>query len=406
MRHIRSTKTTHRLAGLLVSLIAVIPSVEAGVPDAFREQVTLALKTELETSGIPSVQVAISHKGQMLFNDAQGKSDLENHVSATAQTRYRTASVSKWLTATAAMMLFEQGQLDLDQPVQTYCPQYPVKHKPLTSRQLLNHTGGVRHYQDYDKLMELADTQAKKQQITLKRLSESHSAFTRHTDVLTPLNAFKDDPLLFDPGSSWQYTSFGYRLLGCVIAGAANSAYSQFMEERIFAPSGMQSTTADDAWAIVPHRAQGYRLNRDKTLRRADLRDVSDNLPAGGHLSTAGDLVRFVNSWQGALISEASRHQMLPPAPAQSDTDADRSWRDLIPSADTYGYGVMQWSKYRPGMIGHTGRQAGTASIVVYLPGSDTAVAVMTNAKGWMGYLEFVMQLVEITESYIREEAG
>ena len=115
-----------------------------------------------------------------------------NAVPATADTRYRTASVAKPLTATIVMSLAEQGQLDLDAPVQRYCPEYPTKEWPLTTRHLLGHLGGVRHYKN----------------------PQEASSTQHYFDLRSALSTFAADPLLHEPGSKFLYSSFGYNLLG------------------------------------------------------------------------------------------------------------------------------------------------------------------------------------------------
>ncbi|WP_339075399.1 serine hydrolase domain-containing protein [Teredinibacter turnerae] len=118
-----------------------------------REQISTAALAELERTGTPSIQVAVRYDGSLLFNGAFGLADVENNVQATASSRYRTASVAKWFTATAAMRLVDGGLLDLDAPIQKYCAAYPVKTYQITTRHLLTHTAGVRGYLDYDELV-------------------------------------------------------------------------------------------------------------------------------------------------------------------------------------------------------------------------------------------------------------
>lgn len=123
-------------------------------------------------------------------------------------------------------------------------------------------------------------------------MQEALSSHTRYNDVIAPLDTFKDDELVFEPGTDWLYSSFGYRLLACVLQGASNTRYVDLMDRVVFAAAGMSHTVPDDAWAVIPHRVSGYRIERG-TARRADSKDVSENLPAGGCLSTASDLVRL-----------------------------------------------------------------------------------------------------------------
>ncbi len=363
------------------------------------ENIDVIAKEEIKNSGTPSLQIAIGYKDRIVYEKAFGFSDLENQVSASTETKYRTASIAKWFTATSAMTLVEDGLLDLDKPVQEYCPSFPKKRWDINARQLLTHTAGIRGYFDFDELIQNSKDPKEIEKLQKKQLREELSLHTRYDDVIKPLDLFKDDPLIFEPASDWSYTSFGYRILACVMQGASDQEFQTLMEESIFKKSKMKNTIPDDAWAIVPSRAAGYRLHRDKSIRRADLRDVSENLPAGGYLSTASDLVRFALMFNRGLLTQEFKELMTSPVIVDYiDLESEKGWRDAMPNRAMYGYGVMLWSKYVPGMAGHTGRQAGAASILVLIPNKELSIAVMSNAKGWNGYLNFVMRLVDAIE--------
>lgn len=361
---------------------------------------------ELKSSGLPSLQIAIGNGKSIVFEGAYGLADVENNVPATTHTKYRTASVSKWLTASAAMALADKGMLDLDKPVQVYCPQFPQKKWPVTTRQLITHTSGVRHYADYDAALASAKTEDERNRIEARRLRDQLGTYTRYTDVIGPLANFKGDPLLFMPGSDWTYSSYGYRVLSCVIQGATAKDYSSVMSELVFSPLEMANTVEDDSFAIVPHRASGYTLGEGKSLQRAELRDVSENLAAGGHLSTATDLVKFALAFDsGQLLSAEVRTLMSRPL-VNDDGPSAPTWRDVIPSREKYGYGMMMFPEGGAVRVGHTGRQAGSSSIVILDPENHISIAVMTNAKGWNGSLELTKAIERIASSYLRERSA
>jgi len=384
---------------------ATAGNLEAGAARLLNERVAQAATTELKETGVPSLQIAIGFDGRIVFEGAYGLADVENDVAATTRTRYRTASISKWMTAAAALRLAEHGKLDLDAPIQRYCPEFAEKRWTITSRHLLTHTSGVRHYADYDSELENAETDEQRADVERRRDRDRLGEYTRYTDVVSPLQNFGDDPLEFEPGTAWQYTSLGYRVLGCVIQGAAGQSYRETLREFVFDATGMADTLADDAWQIIPRRAQGYRMSGDEPLRRADMRDVSENLPAGGHLATATDLVTFALALRaGAIVSDTHRDLMSRPltAPAEQAAEAP-SWRDAIPSEDKYGYGVMFFPDDGRWWHGHTGRQAGASAIVMQAPDSDLTIAVMTNAKGWRGFISFSSVLRTIAEEALED---
>jgi CubicO group peptidase (beta-lactamase class C family) len=385
---------------LCFTQIAILLVAAPATGSTFHEEIELAIRAELEQSGVPSLQVAVGRKGEIVYDGAFGLADLEQYVAASPETRYRSASISKWLTATATMKLVEQGRLDLDQSIHEYCPQFPKKRWRITARHLLTHTSGIRDYADYEAELAQAASDDERADIERRQNRDALGTYTRYTDVIAPLVNFKDDPLVFEPGTAWLYTSFGYRVLACVIEGVAGQTYQSLLDAEVLEPAGMTRTVADDAWTVVPNRAAGYRLIRGDPIRRADMRDVSENLPAGGHLTTATDLIRFAQAFQaGQLVSPESASLMTQGLSSEAvDTDNYASWRYAIPSRDRYGYGIMSFPNEMQLWIGHTGRQAGASSIVVLAPEQGLSIAVLTNVKGWGGYLSLVRKISAIVE--------
>src|SRR5882762_8637571 len=111
-----------------------------------RTQIEYAVHKFMATNDIPGISVGVVENGQHEWSGGFGMADLENSVPATAHTLYRLASISKPITATAAMLLWQRGKLDLDAPIQKYCPAFPLKGSPISTRQTLAHLGGIRHY--------------------------------------------------------------------------------------------------------------------------------------------------------------------------------------------------------------------------------------------------------------------
>ena len=362
----------------------------------WQEVITKMAIEELRQSGTPSLQIAIGFKDSILFENAYGLADIENNVKATIKTKYRTASVSKLWTATLTMMLVNQGKLNLDTPIQKYCSYFPEKDFAISTRQILTHTSGIRHYADYETQLSKATNAIDSMNVERSRMKDKLGTFTRYTNLSTPLDNFKNDPLKFKPGTDWLYTSFGYRVLGCIIEGASGKSYISLMDE-LFQTANMENTTVDDAWAIVPNRASGYRIESDRAIRKADMRDVSENLPAGGHLTTASDLIRFVQAfYHEKFIDETSIKLMSTPYSDNLEIDTPSSWRDAIPSEHRYGHGVMIFPDGKTRKIGHTGRQAGASAIVYLIPESELSIAVMSNSKGWNGYITFTKKIEKV----------
>lgn len=339
-------------------------------------QIDSVVAAQMAETGAPALSVAVGRGGVLIWARGYGSADLEHDAPATAETRYRTASISKWMTAIAAMRLVEAGKFDLNAPVQRYCPVFPQKRWPVTSRHLLTHRAGIRHY--WGSNDEPNDTPEERARLRDRSQAEQIGQYTRYTNVITPVSQFKDDSLLFEPGTRFHYSSHGFRLLGCVLRGAAEQPYADLMQELVFEPAGMTSTLTDDHYAIIAHRAAGYWRRGGGALLRAPYRDVTENLPAGGHLSTAPDLVRFAMAFDaGSLVSEKSIAEMTAypefPNGLPLATDAE----------GYYGYGVnvvLSHKGYR--LLLHSGGQSGTATFLVLVPEEDLAVAAMTNLQG------------------------
>src|SRR6202162_789829 len=145
-------------------------------------RIDAAVSKFMASTHVPGMSVAVVENGEYEWAQGFGFADLENNVPATEHTLYRLASISKSLTATAAMQLFERGQLDLDAPVQKYCPSFPQKPWPITTRQVMGHLAGIRHYKSGSQ-------------------DDPEVGNTKHFEkqIEAGLNFFKQDPLLSPP---------------------------------------------------------------------------------------------------------------------------------------------------------------------------------------------------------------
>jgi serine beta-lactamase-like protein LACTB len=366
------------------------------LPDVIRD----AAEREMKRAGAPSVQIAASYDSVTRVNRAFGTANVEHNVAATTTTRYRMASVAKWFTATEAMRLAATGRFDLDAPIQAYCPRFPRKRWPVTARQLLTHTSGLRHDHDYDRELTDAKTDAERLAVVIRREREALGRFTRYSDVIAPLANFADDALLFEPGTEWSYSSPDYRVLSCVLEGAAGKPFTRLMQEDIFTPAGMAHTVPDDAWAIIPERAGLYQVhNAELALRHANYRDVSENLAAGGYLSTASDLLGFALRFSAAaLIASDDVRLMITPVvvTASPSPTSTANIPVEVPSYQRYGYGVMLFPTDAGTWFGHSGRQDGASTLVVVSPDRRCAVAVMMNVRSWSNGFDFVRSICSI----------
>ena len=338
-----------KILALLVLLATLPVGLQAQLTPAQAAAVEQVASTRMSERFIPGLSVAIVIGDGPVWTGAWGFADLENFVPVTPHSSFRLGSISKPITAVAAMLLVEQGRLDLDAPVQTYVPGFPVKQWPVTTRLLLSHQAGIRHYR--------------------KDYSDFNS--TRHFwSVTEALEMFAGDPLEFEPGTAFLYSSFGFNLAGAVIGRVAGMPYDQFVRESVLVPVGALSTQPDDVYRLVPHRVRGYRLRSSGILENCALADTSNKIPGGGWLSTARDLVLFSRGlMNGKLLSPASVDQMW----------SERKTR----SGESTGYG-LGWRPAKRGkmrVVAHGGSQQGADTYLLLAPEQKIAIAVLANLE-------------------------
>lgn len=344
-------------AALSVLLLAALtgPALAAEPPlsDAQIHDIRTLIGTAMERHHAPGATFAIGIGDQIVWTEGFGWADVENHVRALSNTAYRTASIGKPMTATAVMMLWERGKLDLDAPIQRYCARFPEKPWPITTRDLLSHTSGIRAPNDS---------------------SEMYNAH-HYDQVSDALDLFDRDSLTMRPGADFLYTTWGYVTLGCVLEGVTGEEYRTLMKRMIFDPAGMSATRDDDPRAIIPNRARGYALD-DSLLENSGATDMSHKMAAGGWVTTAPDLVRFMQAWMdGKFVSAKTQALMLSPyvLPRHGGT------------VDNYGMGwfLDDYHGMRAGF--HGGGTPQVSAIAWFVPEKHLAIAGFFNLENIPG---------------------
>lgn len=301
-------------------------------------------RTVVKAQNLPGISVAIYRGGSGIVAFAVGYADIEKKIPATPKLLYRLASISKPITAVAVAELAAEGKLDLDKPAQQYCPAFSG-HPEVTTRELLSHRSGVHHYK-----------------------SPATAQNTIHYASLNDaVMSFAGDPLEFPAGTRFQYSSYGFTVLGCEIEGASGQSYEAFVRQRVLAPADMHDTDVDDARVAAEAKVAFYSLQETKLVRAA-LLDTSDRLPGGGWLSTPTDMVKFASSVRGLLGPDWTR----------------RMWTESTKAGEPmhYGLGWVLASIAGHNAVEHTGGQAGTSTSLILIPDADLAVAVFTNRDG------------------------
>lgn len=361
MTLIRPRRNRHlSLLALIFIAVATISASAAWAADEpqlaadKRVQIEKAVAKFMSASHAPGVAVGVVENGQYEWAGGFGFADLENNVPASEHTLFRLGSISKPITAVGALELWERGQLDLDAPVQKYCPVFPQKGSPITTREVLGHLAGIRHYK--------AETQ-----------DDPEIGNTKHFDnpIEAGLKFFENDALLSPPGTHFHYSTQGYTLAGCVMEGASKVKYVDFVRQNVLLPAGMEHTQADDRFAIIPYRTRFYDKTGSGAVQNADFLDSSYKIPGGGWLSSAEDMARFeVAILNDKLLRRSTR---------------DLMWTLLKPSdgsEDSYGLGWGAFTEDGIRLVGHSGGQQGTSTDFLIAPDVRAGVVVLANMEG------------------------
>jgi len=345
MKHIR------RFVGyFLLSALVFALSLFAQASLRYEKEITLFedfVQKQMQTDHIPGLSVAFM-KDDFIWAKGFGWADLENKTPATARSAYRLASNTKSMTAVAVLQWGEKGKIDLDAEVQTYVPYFPRKRWPVTVRQLLGHLGGISHYRNYD--------------------AEGH--IKEHKDTRESLEIFADFELVAEPGTKYNYSSYGYNLLGAVIEGAAKEPYADYMRENLWRPLEMTDTSMDDPTEILPNRVRGYRLV-DGEVKNSEFVDISSRFAGGGTRSTVLDLLKYAKGFHSfQMLSPKSIDLMLTSMATQDGhfTDYGMGW-SIVPVNGRFH-------------VSHTGAQAETRTLLLRFPKINFAIALAYNFEG------------------------
>lgn len=331
--------------------VAVPPYAQVEPASTWLPAITRARAFVIDTMkklGAPGASVTVMKNGQIIWSEGFGLADVEQQVAVTPLTRFRVGSVSKSLTSAALGLLVQEGRIDLDAPVQRYVPGFPVKRWPITVRQVAGHLAGIRHYQG--------------EEFVLKR----HWA-----SVHDGLAIFKDDSLLFEPGTRYSYSTYGWSLISAVIEGAGGQPYLDFMNTRVFGPLGMHNTVAEFVDSLIPHRARFYtRGDSGGGVINATFVDNSYKWAGGGFLSTTEDLGRFGDALLDGTLLKPATVQLL--WTSQKTRDGKET-----------GYG-MGWRTDKDSAgrrrVWHSGgSEGGTAYLLIY-PDQKLIISVLVNS--------------------------
>lgn len=359
MTHLTFKRTLKPLSYLAAGC-ALLPAAPVLAETADMEhagRVSDRILTALATAnGVPGMSAAIWKDGEIVWHGETGYRDVEQRLPVDENTVFRFASVSKIFAVTAAARLREQGKLDVDQPVREIVGDLDNGWAPLTARQLAAHTSGIPHYQDID-------------------ANRGGRHFASESDAV---EVFKDRDLLFAPGSSYNYSSYGYTLLGAVIEQSTGRPFLDYLASELVQglPIGPDATDQGH-----PNASKAYDYSSG-TLAPSAKHDYSYSISGAGIGGTAEGLARFGGKiLSGNVISDTSFEWMLQPARLTNGTV-------IMDDEFPVGFGLRGGTDADGERIAHhAGVTQGARSVLVMYPDREFAVSVLSNAP-WVSAIE------------------
>ncbi|MEP1306963.1 MAG: serine hydrolase domain-containing protein [Balneola sp.] len=335
---------------LLLLLYIALP------PQLFSQDLSLAIhkadsiSQEFYTKySLPGLSISVYKGDGVIWSKGYGYADVENKIPVSpSETLFRIGSVSKTITAAGMGVLIQNNKIDPKKEIQEYVPDFPEKKYPITVKQVAGHIAGIRSYKG-DEFMNTK----------------------KFTTVTEGLKFFKDDSLLFEPGTQYQYSSYGWNLISAVIEGASNEAFLPFMKREVFEPLGMDNTVPDWADQDIKNRAKFY-IWRNGTNIEAPYVDNSYKWAGGGFIGTTEDMIRFGKAHldYDFLDEETQKILMFPQSLNDGkDTNYGMGWSGFKDSSTGY------W-------VGHTGGSVGGTTMFLISKEHRMVIAYTINRSG------------------------
>jgi D-alanyl-D-alanine carboxypeptidase len=332
-----------------LDLNAIPRPADFALPHLSQSEVIAGARKEIEkevASDRFAGAVLVAKDGKPIFSEAYGLADREHKTPNTVKTRFRIGSMNKMFTAVSTLQLVQAGKLSLQDPIGKYLTDYPNKDvaTKVTIHHLLTHTGGTGDFfgPEFDA-----------HRLELRTLQDY-------------VNLFGKRDLKFEPGSKWEYSNYGFLLLGLIIEKVSGQSYYDYVREHVYTPAGMTSTGSEPEDQAVPDRSIGY-TKMDSTV----LKPNTDTLPwrgtsAGGGYSTVEDLAKFAAALENHKLLNAQYTEMLTTGKPGTP---DNSY--------AYGFGDRKVNGIR--CFGHGGGAPGMNGDLKICPANGYVVAVLAN---------------------------
>jgi CubicO group peptidase (beta-lactamase class C family) len=330
--------------GAIFALMVVQSGCQASAVDQ-TDVVDNYVRAEMTKQRIPGLALLVSRGGQVIRAQGYGLANVELQVPVKPETIFQSGSVGKQFTATAVMMLVEEGKIGLEDPLTKYFPDAPPSWKKVTIRELLSHTAG---FTDYPKSFDMRRDYTEAEQLKI----------------------VESIPLAFAPGTSWSYSNLGFLTLGILIHKVTGEFYGDFLQERIFRPLDMQTTRIISEADIVPNRSAGYRLVKAELKNQEWVSPTANTTADGSLYFSITDLAK----WDAALYTEKLLKR----------SSLDEMWTVAKLSngrqnSGHYGFGWFVVTKNGHRVVEHEGAWQGFETQISRYVDDKLTVVVLTN---------------------------
>jgi D-alanyl-D-alanine carboxypeptidase len=356
------------LAAAAGALCAPVSRAAPAIGDAWRN-LDLLCKKALADQLAPGFSLSVMHADQLLYSKGFGFANLETNTPVKPRSVFRIGSITKQFTATAILLLAEDGKLTVDDKLSRFLPDFPHADT-ITLKQMLTHTSGLGNY---------TQTDTPEMFIQAARTDYNDQALLTAMRNTNPLFASR-------PGTTWQYSNTAYVLLGLVIGKASGVPYSRFFQERLMTPIGLSSTAVDDAATVVPGRVSGYTPNSATPSGFDNASFISMSFPgaAGSIRSTTEDLCRWHQALLGGrVLMPQFLTAMLTPVRLNDGSlpmEDSSSATHQPPTQLQYGYGLALGTSAGRRWVDHHGSINGFISQLRTFPAQKISAAVLINS--------------------------
>jgi CubicO group peptidase (beta-lactamase class C family) len=338
----------HSLSSILHICLLCFATAACAQSAATNAAVTDYVKAEMQRQHIPGLSLLVVKQGKIIRAEGFGLANVELQVPVKAETVFQSGSVGKQFTATAIMMLVEEGKIGLDDSLTKYFPDAPATWKEVTVRTLLSHAAG---FGDYPKNFDYRKDWSEEKELKL----------------------IESIPLAYPPGTKWDYSNFGYVTLGILIHRVTGEFYGDFLQQRIFQPLGMSTTRIISEADIVPNRAAGYRLVKGELKNQEWVSPIVNTTADGSLYFSILDLAK----WDAALYTEKLLKR----------SSLDQMWtvmklKNGQPNKGDYGFGWFIEQRNGHRCIHHDGSWQGFETAIDRYVDDQLTVVALTNLAG------------------------